>query len=360
MPKTKTKTKPQPPIRLAIIGTGGMALFHARYFNKTRGCRIVACVDTDPARLETFAAAHKITETYATTTDLLAQSNIDAVAIVTPDPFHKEIALECLAAGKHVLCEKPLALNYPDAKTMADAADKAGVINMVHFTYRNWAPLQKIANIVQTGKIGEIRHVEASYHQSWLVSKQWGDWRTSPNWLWRLSTAHGSKGVLGDVGVHILDFATYPAGKIKEIYCQLKTFKKAPRNRIGKYKLEANDSAVITVEFANGALGSIQTTRWMTGHLNRLFLKISGTEGSVSFDSELSDTAYKICQGPDIETDTWKSVEVKATPNLQQRFIKSIRTGEQDQPDFRRGAEIQKLLDASFKSDELRKPIRIR
>ncbi|WPJ97714.1 Gfo/Idh/MocA family oxidoreductase [Coraliomargarita algicola] len=355
MPKKKTS-----PIRVAIIGTGGMALFHARNFAQVAGCKLVAGVDTDPERLAAFAAEHSIAETYTTTAELLAKSEIDAVSIVTPDPFHKAITLECLAAGKHVLCEKPLALNYPDAKAMADAADKAGVINMVHFTYRNWAPLQKIAHIVQTGKIGEIRHIEASYHQSWLVSKQWGDWRTSPNWLWRLDSAHGSKGVLGDVGVHILDFATYPAGKIKEIYCQLKTFKKAPRNRIGKYKLDANDTAVITVEFANGALGSIQTTRWMTGHLNRLFLKISGTAGSVSFDSALSDTDYTICKGADIETDTWKSVQVKATPHLQQRFIKSIRTGVQDQPDFRRGAEIQKLLDASFKSNELRQPVRIR
>jgi len=355
MPKAKT-----PPTRVAIIGTGGMASFHVRHFNKARGCKVVACVDTDPARLEAFAQDYDISETYASTSELLAQSEIDAVAIVTPDPFHKPITLECLAAGKHVLCEKPLALNYPDAKAMADAARKAKVINMVHFTYRNWAPLQKIADIVQSGKIGEIRHVEASYHQAWLVSKSWGDWRTSDGWLWRLDTSHGSKGVLGDIGVHILDFATFPAGKIKEIYCQLKTFKKAPRNKIGQYKLDANDTAVITAEFANGAIGSFQTTRWMPGHSNRLFLKISGTKGSVSFDSELAEDQYKICAGKDIDQDTWKTVKVKATPTLQDRFIKSIRTGKQDQPDFARGAEIQKLLDASFESNELRKPVRVR
>lgn len=175
---------------------------------------------------------------------------------------------------------------------MADAARKEKVVNMVHFTYRNWSPLQKITQLVQSGKLGELRHIEAGYHQAWLVSKSWGDWRTSDAWLWRLYANHGSKGVLGDVGVHILDFATFPAGPIKSIYCQLKTFKKAPRNRIGKYKLDANDSAIITAEFANGAIGSIQTTRWMPGHQNRLFLKISGTKGSVSFDSEVSESAY--------------------------------------------------------------------
>lgn len=358
MPTAKTKS--QSPIRVAIIGTGGMSNWHARYFQKIRGCRLVAAVDTDPQRLQEFAVAYSIPETYASTEELLAKSDIDAVAIVTPDPYHKPIALECIDAGKHILCEKPLALDYPDAKAMADAAKKAGVVNMVHFTYRNWAPIQKIADIIQSGKIGEVRHVEASYHQSWLVSNAWGEWRTSPGLLWRLDSSHGSKGALGDVGVHILDFATFPVGPIKEITCRLKTFKKAPRNRIGKFKLDANDSAVLTVEFANGAIGSIQTTRWMTGHLNRLFLKISGTTGSVCFDSELSTDTYRICQGEDVHSDTWTTIEPKATPNLQQRFIKSIRTGVQDQPDFARGAEIQKLLDASFKSDKLKKPVRIR
>jgi len=355
MPAKKTSS-----VRIAIIGTGGMAHYHARFFQKTRGCRLVAGVDTDPERLKAFVEAHNIPEAYSSTTELLAQSEIDAAVIVTPDPYHKDITLECIAAGKHVLCEKPLALNYRDAKAMTDAAHKAGVINMVHFTYRNWAPLQKIAQLVQSGKIGEVRHVEASYHQAWLVSKAWGDWRTSPNWLWRLSSEHGSKGVLGDIGVHILDFATFPAGAIKSIYCQLKTFKKAPRNRVDSYKLDANDTAVMTVEFSNGAIGSIQTTRWMTGHLNRILLKISGTKGSVSFDSEISESTYQICKGADIDKNQWKTIAVKSTPNLQQRFIKSIRTGTQDQPDFARGAEIQKLLDASFKSDALKTPVKIR
>jgi predicted dehydrogenase len=359
MPKKLTR-KPQPPTRVAIIGTGGMANWHARYFKKTRGCRLVAGVDTHPGRLKTFTDTYVIPQAYNSTSDLLAQSDIDAVAIVTPDPDHHPIALECIAAGKHLLCEKPLALNYPDAKAMAKAADKAGVINMVHFTYRNWAPIQRIAKIVQSGKIGEVRHVEASYHQSWLVSKQWGDWRTSDNWLWRLSTEHGSKGTLGDVGVHILDFATFPVGPIKELSCKLKTFRKTPRNRIGAYKLDANDSAILTVEFANGALGSIQTTRWMTGHLNRLFLKIAGTRGSVAFDSRLSETAYQICTGADIETDTWQTVDANPTPSIHARFIKSIRGGQPEQPDFARGAEIQKLLDASFRSHEQNAPVKIR
>ncbi len=353
-------TKKSSPIRLAIIGTGGMATAHARNYNKIRGCKLVAAVDLDIDRAHAFAETYGIPQVYASVSELLEQAQIDAVSIVTPDAFHKTITLECLKAGKHVLCEKPLALNHRDAKSMVTAAKKAGVINMVNFSYRDWPCIQKVATLLQAGLIGDIRHVEASYHQAWLVSKEWGEWRTSPAWLWRLSSEHGSKGVLGDVGVHIFDFATFPAGPIKSLYAQLKAFPKSPRNRIGKYKLDANDSAVINVEFANGALGSIQTTRWMGGHINRLFLKIAGTQGSVEIDSDRGTDSYRICTGSDLDTNTWKEVQVKPTATIYQRFVKSIQTGIQDQPDFARGAEVQKLLDASFQSNEQNAPIRLR
>jgi predicted dehydrogenase len=213
--------------------------------------------------------------------------------------------------------------------------------------------------LVRRGVIGEIRHVEASYLQAWLASKIWGDWRTTSAWLWRLSSKHGSKGVLGDIGVHIVDFATFPAGPIKSVYCRLKAFDKAKGNQIGEYKLDANDSAVLTVEFANGALGTIHTTRWCGGHANRLFLKIAGTKGTIEIDSEKTTSGYRICAGKDLDTAQWKDVVVKPTPNNYQRFIKSILTGVQDQPDFARGAEVQKVLDACFTSDTAGKPIKV-
>lgn len=344
-------TQKSPSVRLAIIGTGGMANQHARLFGAIKKCKVIAAVDVDAERASKFAEQYGIPESYGSVTEMLAKSDVDAVSIVTPDAYHAALSIQCLNAGKHVLCEKPLALNHADTVRMVKAAKKSGKINMVNFSYRNWAALQGVAKLVQSGKLGEIRHIEASYHQAWLVSKVWGDWRSSAHWLWRMSTKHGSKGVLGDVGVHILDFASFPAGPVKQLHCKLKTFKKAPRNRIGEYVLDANDSAVITAEFANGALASIQTTRMMGGHPNRLFLKISGTKGSVSIDSDLSTDNYRACLGKDFDTCTWKEIKVKPVPNIHQRFITGILTGKQDQPDFARGAEIQKLLDACVDSD---------
>ena len=348
-----------PVVRIAIIGTGGMAGNHARRFHDIPGCQVVAALDINRQRLEAFAIEHRIPALFDSIDTLLAWNQFDAVSIVTPDAFHTAQSIRCLKAGKHVLCEKPLALNHADALKMVAAARKAGVINMVNFSYRDWPAIQAVAKLVSSGRLGQLRHIEASYLQSWLPSKIWGDWRTTSAWLWRLSTKHGSRGVLGDVGVHIVDFATFPAGPIKSVYGKLKTFAKAKGNRVDEYVLDANDSAVMTVEFANGALGTIHTTRWSGGHANRLFLKISGTKGSVEIDSERSTTSYKISIGSDLDQARWKEVATKPTPNNYARFVQSIRTGKQDQPDFARGAEVQKILDAVITSDAKGKPIKI-
>lgn len=353
------KTQKAKKVRLAIIGTGGMANLHAEKFQKIAGCEVVAACDVNDERVRAFAAKHKIPLTFTDTTALLAGTEFDAVTIVTPDAFHAPVSLACLKAGKHVLCEKPLALSYADAKKMVDAARRAGVVNMVNFSYRDWPCIQGAAAAIRRGDIGEIRHVEASYLQAWLPSKVWGDWRTNDGWLWRLSTGHGSMGALGDVGVHIVDYATFPCGPVKEVFCRMKAFPKAPGNRIGKYKLDANDSAILTVEFANGALGTIHTSRWVGGHANRLALKIAGTKGTIAMDSEVSTDSFRICNGLDLDKSAWREVACKATPNNYQRFISAIRSGKPGEADFARGAEVQKVLDACFKSDKSKRPVRI-
>jgi len=346
-------------VRIAILGTGRMADYHAERFREVANCQILAAVDVDRTRAEAFCKKHGIPTAYTNLEDVLARKDIDAVSNVTPDGFHAPLSIKCLKAGKHVLCEKPLALNYPDARRMVSVAQKAGLINMVNLSYRDWPCIQAVSTLVQRGGLGEMRHVEASYLQSWLPSKIWGDWRTTPTWLWRLSSSHGSKGALGDVGVHIIDFATYPVGHISSVYCRLKAFRKAPRDRVGEYVLDANDSAVLSIEFKNGALGTIHTTRWAGGHINRLYLKISGTKGSVEIDSERATDAYRMSAGKDLDKGLWKDVKTAPVPNNYQRFVRSILTGKQDQPDFARGAEIQKILDACFKSDAEQRPVRV-
>ncbi|MCU0793757.1 MAG: Gfo/Idh/MocA family oxidoreductase [Opitutaceae bacterium] len=361
MPSARPARKKPAPIRVAILGTGGMANRHAELYKQIPGVQLVAACDIDRARVEAYAAKHGIPASGVFTdfAKLLRECPCDAVSNVTPDAFHAPLSIQALKAGKHVLCEKPLGLDHAETKRMVAAAKKAGTVAMVNFSYRDWSALQAIAARVHAGEIGELRHVEASYLQTWLTAPIWGEWSTTPAWLWRLSSKHGSKGVLGDVGVHIVDFATYPAGPIKTVFAKLKTFPKAPKNRIGDYVLDANDSAVINVEFANGALGTIHTTRFATGHPNRLALKLHGTKGAFSFDSDLGTTTYRACVGKDAATATWKDVQAKPTPNNHTRFITAIRTGQADQPDFARGSQIQRVLDACFESDASGQPVKI-
>jgi len=338
-------------VRLAIIGTGGMANMHAQEFKKIAVCDIVAACDVNEARAGEFAAKYGIPAAYADAAKMLREVKPDAVTIVTPDASHAELSIMAFKAGAHVLCEKPLALNARDAHKMTLAARKAGKVNMVNFSYRNWPTIQAATRFVHTGALGEIRHVEAAYHQSWLVSTAWGVWHKEPGWLWRLSTAHGSQGTLGDIGVHIVDYATMPVGAIANVFCRLKTFHKTPGDRIGEYKLDANDTAILSVEFKNGAAGTVQMSRYTTGHQNRLVLEINGTKGALRMDSEVSTDTYEVCRGKDINTSTWRKVKCPATLTNYQRFIQAIRGGKPaGGADFARGEEIQRVLDASFAS----------
>lgn len=338
-------------IRLAIVGTGGMANSHANTFSKLKGCQLVAGCDVDEARASAFCTKHSIPRFYTDPDLMLKECAIDAVVNVTPDRFHAPLSIKAIKAGKHVLCEKPLALNYAEAMTMVKAAKSKGVINMVNFSYRNSFALDKAHKMVASGQLGDIVHVDASYLQSWLSSKAWGDWRTNPAWLWRLSTGHGSMGVLGDVGIHLVDFASHAAGGIKTVNAQLKTFHAIKGKKEGKYTLDANDSALMQVEFKNGALGMLHTTRWATGHINTIELLVCGTKGSLRINLDKGWDKLELSVGKDIHSAKWKTITCPKIPTIAERFIKSIRTGINEQPDFQRGAEVQKVLDSCFLSD---------
>jgi predicted dehydrogenase len=340
-------------LRILIIGTGSMANQHAERFAEIPGVTLVGGVDNNPDRLASFNAKHKIAKGFATVEEALAWGQFDAVSNVTPDPIHHPTTIPILAAGKHVMCEKPLASNYAHAAEMAAAAQKAGVINMVNLTYRNGGGLIRAAEIVASGQIGEVRHIEASYLQSWLTQSAWGEWDKQPQWLWRLSTAHGSLGVLGDIGVHILDFATFAAGQpVAKVSARLHTFDKAPGNRIGDYTLDANDSATLQVQLANGAIGVVHMSRMATGYLNDLHLRVHGTKGAVEVWGNGRDSKLRGCLGDDMKDGTFRDLPFDPVKTNYARFIDCIRTGTPANPDFARGAALQRVLDLSVESDK--------
>ena len=345
-------------MKLLIIGTGSMAAAHAANFKKIKGVKLVAAVETNEERRKTFAAEHRIANVFADLDAAIKWGDFDAAANVTPDAVHYPTTMKLIAAGKNVFCEKPLATTYPLAKKMADAAEKAGIINMVNLTYRASPAVYKARAMAMSGALGTVRHFEASYRQSWLVGKQWGDWRSEDRWLWRLSTEHGSKGVVGDIGVHIIDFATFAAGSdIATIAPMVRTFHKAPGDKIGKYTLDANDSFAMTAELKNGAMGFIQATRFATGFANELDVTLFGDKGAVMIHTDGKVSSLKSCMGADVNTMTWRDVKCPKVPTTYQRFAAAMASGKNGDPSFRRAADIQRVLDLLLKAGESAKSL---
>jgi predicted dehydrogenase len=345
-------------IRLAILGTGAMARQHAERFASLEGVSVVAGIDVDQARADAFCQRHGIGRAFGDLGEALAWGEFDAVANVTPDSAHHPTTLAIAASGRHVFCEKPLATNHVQAEEMSKAMTDAHLVGMVNLTYRNVPALQKARELVDAGAIGEVRHVEASYLQSWLTSRYWGDWRTESRWLWRLSKSHGSNGVLGDIGIHILDFASYGAASpISNVTCRLKAFAKAPDDQIDDYVLDANDSFVMAVEFASGALGTIHASRWATGNRDDLRLRIFGAKGGldVSYGGRdalgLRISRLEVCVGEDVETQTWRSYPLAPVETNYERFIRALRQGETLEPSFAHAANLQRILDRAMEAE---------
>ncbi len=332
-----------------------MAKSHANAYKAIRGVELVACQDVDRARAEAFAAQHGIPFAAQSIDEVLDRS--DAISVVTPDRFHAEQSLRVLKARKHLLCEKPLAVTLAQARAVAREAKRSsahGVVHLVNFSYRRSAALEQAARLVQSGKIGDLRHVHGFYLQTWLSAPVWGHW-TEDLWLWRLKTSAGSGGVLGDVGCHILDLATAVAGPVKRVRCDLRTFPKVTREgkSVTEWKggaLDANDTAVIELELSSGAICLLQATRWATGHKNHLRLEAHGTQGAVRFDLDAGEHALEVCLGKDKDSVEWKTRTLKPVPSVYERFIRAIRTGKPEQPDLLRGAEVQAYLDACERS----------
>ncbi len=346
--------------RLLLLGTGLIAAPHVAEFAAVPECAIVACVDRLPGKAHEFAARNGIAHHFESLEEALAWGGFDAAINATPDGAHKATTLALLEAGKHVLCEKPLAPNFADALAMTDAAEQSGLINMVNLTYRNVPAIQQARAMVEAGEIGQLRHVEAAYRQSWLVSKAWGDAMKEPQWLWRQSTAHGSTGVLGDVGIHILDFASYGAAdEFASLKADLATFPKVDGDRVGDYVLDANDSVALTARMASGALATVVATRFATGSINDLSLSLHGTRGALRVETDGKVSTLHACVGADVDPARWRRVEAPPVRRNARRFADALLSGRNGDPSFRRAAQIQKLIDTAFESSALDRRITV-
>ncbi|MGY4772430.1 Gfo/Idh/MocA family protein [Kribbella sp. CWNU-51] len=242
------------------------------------------------------AAATKLgwKETETDWRKLLGRDDIQLIDVCTPGDSHAEIAIAALEAGKHVLCEKPLANTVEEAEAMTAAAEAAaanGIRSMVGFTYRRVPAIGLARQLVAEGKLGTIRHVRAQYLQDWIADPE------APL-SWRLDKEKAGSGALGDIGAHIIDMTQYITGDtIGEVSARLETFVKerpvaaehsglAGTAGTERGPVTVDDAAVFLATFRSGALGVFEATRFATGRKNAIRIEINGSLGSLAFDFE--------------------------------------------------------------------------
>jgi predicted dehydrogenase len=248
----------------------------------------------DPAA--TAAAADRLgwADTETDWRRVLERDDVQLVDICTPGDTHAEIAIAALQAGKHVLCEKPLANSVAEAERMVEAATAAqavGVRSMVGFNYRRVPAITLARRLVAEGRLGEIRHVRAQYLQDWIVDPQFP-------LVWRLQAERAGSGALGDIGAHIVDATQYIVGDLLAgVSGVTETFiKQRPLPGVssglhaegtgGTGTVTVDDAALFIGRFAGGALGSFEATRFATGRKNAIRIEVNGSLGSLAFDFE--------------------------------------------------------------------------
>ena len=288
-------------LRVAMIGYGFMGAAHSvgwrqapRVFDLPDDVEMAVVVGRNADAVADAAARWGWAEAATDWREVIARDDIDIVDIVTPGDSHAEIAIAALGAGKHVLCEKPLANTVDEAEAMAEAAERAvadGIRSMVGFTYRRVPAVTLMHDLIARGLIGEVRQVRAAYRQDWLVDPD-------VPLAWRLQKEHAGSGALGDIGAHIIDMTQFVTGlDVTAISGTVDTIVKqrpilAERAGLGgtashEYgEVTVDDVAVFTGRLANGALTSFEATRFATGRKNSLTIEVSGEKGALAFDLE--------------------------------------------------------------------------
>ncbi len=287
-------------LRVGMIGYRFMGKAHSNawrqaphFFNLPASVEMHTICGRDAAGVETARAQlgwqHASTDWKA----VVNSPDIDIVDINTPNDSHAEIAIAAAKAGKHILCEKPLALTVAQCKEMIQAVKKAKVVNMVCHNYRRIPAIAQAKKMIDEGALGELFHYRARYAQDWIVDPDFP-------LVWRLQKGISGSGTHGDINAHIIDLGRYLVGEFKEVCGLMHTFiKERPlMDQSGKGdglgakgskkmgKVTVDDAAMFIGRFHNGALANLEATRFALGRKNHVQIEINGSKGSLQFDLE--------------------------------------------------------------------------
>lgn len=373
-------------LNVGMLGCGFMGRTHSNaycqvnhFFNTAYQPVLKACY----GREEDMDALKKFQEMWgyeSIETDwkkLINRSDIDVVDVVSPNFLHKEMVLEAAKAGKMIVCEKPIAMSYAEAEEMVAAVEKAGVKNMVSFNYRRVPAVSLFKQIVDEGRVGRPFHYRATYLQDYTISEKVPAGGAA---LWRLSAKVAGSGVTGDLLAHSIDTAEWINGPIAKVCAHTEIFIKERKNtETGEMeKITIDDACMFMAVFANGSIGTFESSRYARGRKNYSTMEINGEKGAVFFNLEDPeyleffryadpDTGHKI----EDHLTGWQKILVTngehpymdkywvpgTTIGYEHTFINgladflaSLDGGQKFEPDMRTAARTQKVCDAVIQS----------
>jgi predicted dehydrogenase len=356
-------------IRVGLIGAGRIAAFvHLPSLRLLPDLsEVTAVASRDPAKAKAFAERWGIPRVHDTWEALLADPEVEAVVICPPSDLNVPVAAAAIEAGKHVLCEKPLALTHPEARTLAAAADGSpGRVHMVAFTFRFAAALRYLRRLVDEGHFGEIRHWRMSY---------FNDGQLDPGlpYAWRHQRARGGAGVIADMGSHMIDAARYLLGDVAAVSAVNRTYvaeRAIPGG--GRGRVETPEASAWVAEFTSGVIGTFDVSRGVagrggTGRPQYQGVEIHGTGGAALYEL-IHPFQLQVSLGPAMaRRQHWATIEVPpelavypGSPRnpraddplhgykLDQgvAFVRAVRGETTDYPTFRDGAAVQAVVDA--------------
>jgi predicted dehydrogenase len=347
------------PVNVGLIGVGGIAAFtHYPGLKSAAGASVVAMTDTDAGLLAQRKAEWPEVRSCGDAAELLDTPGLDAVVIATPNCTHRSLVLAAVGAGKHVTCEKPLAMNIAEARDMLAAAKRAGVRHMTAFSYRFVPAMQYLRHLIERGDLGEPLHFRAQRFQDWHVhSLGWRQWRDT-----------AGTGELGDMASHRIDYGRFLIGEIKSVCGMMKQF--VPRDTDTKgvpvRPSDTDDWCALIMEFANGVTGVIESSKLARGQGSgghgHDYVEVNGAEASAVYQLrkpyELQvgrrDGRFETVMAPER---FWKIPHSLRTagegdPSVVWRFdqsaefVAAIREGRDAQPSFADGARCQAVMDS--------------
>lgn len=278
-----------PEIGVGILGYAFMGKAHTNAYKKIPYMvypspaipKLVAISGRNEEAVSEAAKRYGYQKYYTDWHDIMRDDDIQLFDNSGPNILHIEPCIEAAKAGKHIICEKPLARNTKEAAMMLNAVEKAGVKHMTGFNYRFVPAIRQAYELIRSGALGEIFHFRAQYLQEWIVDPDFP-------MTWRFEKETAGSGALGDLGAHIIDLARFLVGEPRKVSGMTKTFiKERPlSDGSGIGKVTVDDAFISLFEFENGAIGTLEASRFCPGRKNYQMIEINGSKGSLTFNLE--------------------------------------------------------------------------